>query len=75
MTDGAAELSALAVRLAALAERLGDDRTPDEEAVALAREAAELSAKAGQTIDSALARLAHRGALDADPDVEPSGSV
>ncbi len=69
MTDRATELSGLATRLAALAERLADEQTHDEEAVALAREAAELSARAGQTIDSALGELAHEERLDADPDV------
>ena len=69
MTDGATELAGFATRLATLAERLADEQTPDEEAVALAREAAELSAKAGQTIDSTLAELAQEGAPAADPEL------
>ena len=66
MTGGGAELSGLAARLAALADRLGDSETSDEQAVELAREAAELSAQAGQRIESALGELAKHGASDAD---------
>ena len=66
MTGGGAELSELAARLAELADRLGDAQTPDEEAVKLAREAAEISVEAGQRIDSAVENLAERGGPDAD---------
>ena len=74
MTGGSTELSELAARLAELADRLGDAQTPDEEAVKLAREAAELSAEAGQRIDSAVGELAERGGPDADaaPSSDPA---
>ncbi|MGI9557478.1 MAG: hypothetical protein ACR2N5_06010 [Solirubrobacterales bacterium] len=57
MSGDAGELRGLAARLSELAQRLSSEGTAEEEAVALAREAAELSARAGQAIDSALAEL------------------
>jgi hypothetical protein len=73
MSGGAAELKALATHLAALADRLADAETPDEQAVALAREAAELSATASREIDSVLGGLTESGPQDADPDPSPTG--
>lgn len=75
MSGGAAELKELATRLSALADRLADDVTSDEQAVALAREAAELSATASQEIDSALGELTERGPEDADSDSAPAGTA
>ena len=69
------ELSGLAARLEELAEQLSDTQTSDEEAVALAREAAELSAQAGKAIDSALAQITERGSSDADSDAALDGSA
>ena len=50
----------LAERLREIAARLRDPELPEEEAEALAREAAELVSKAGAEIESALRELAAR---------------
>lgn len=50
--SGAAEVEAIAERLREIAERLRGD-LPDADAEALAREAADLVAKAGSAIDRA----------------------
>ena len=49
-----------AERLREIAARLRDPELPDEEAEALAREAAELVSKAGSEIESALREIAAR---------------
>jgi hypothetical protein len=52
--DPAAEVRALAGRLRELADRLRDPEVGDEQAAALAREAAELVSNAGNEIERAL---------------------
>lgn len=66
MTDAGSDLGALASRLESIADRLAEEGISDDDSVALAREAAELSARAGQEIDAALAELSDPG--DTQPD-------
>jgi hypothetical protein len=49
----AAEIEAMAARLREIAERLRDPNLADEQADGLAREAADLAAKAGQVLERA----------------------
>jgi methyl-accepting chemotaxis protein len=58
------EIAQIAERLRELSTRLRDPELPDEEAEALAREAAELAARGGTEIDRALREIAERGAPD-----------
>ena len=51
--SGAAEIEAMAARLREIAERLRDPELPDEQADGLAREAADLAARAGQMLERA----------------------
>jgi hypothetical protein len=51
----AEEIEAIAARLREVAERLRDDQLDEDEAEALAREAADLVAKAGNELDRAAA--------------------
>jgi hypothetical protein len=52
--DPAARVRALTAKLSELADRLRDPEVGDEEAAALAREAAELVSEAGNEIERAL---------------------
>jgi hypothetical protein len=51
--DAAAEVRNIAAQLSAIAEKLRDPEIGDEQAAALAREAAELVSRAGNEIDRA----------------------
>lgn len=54
MSEQAAELERIAARLEEVAQRLGSDDVGDDEAIELAREAGELSARAGSALTEAL---------------------
>jgi hypothetical protein len=58
------DVGEIVARLRELSERLRDPDLPDEEAEALAREAAELAARGGAAIDKALREAAARGEPD-----------
>jgi hypothetical protein len=63
------EVARIADRLRELSTRLRDPELADEEAEALAREAADLAARGGTEIDRALRQIAERGEPDPDPDL------
>jgi methyl-accepting chemotaxis protein len=65
------EITRIAERLRELSTRLRDPELPDEEAEALAREAADLAAKGGTELDRALREIAERG----EPDPGDPGEV
>lgn len=54
MSEDAAELERIAARLGELAAALDSEQVDDEQAVELAREAGELSARAGSVLSEAL---------------------
>jgi hypothetical protein len=60
------EMRATAERLRELSERLADPELGDEEAEALAREAAELAARGGALLDERLRELADESPPDPD---------
>ena len=69
MSGETSELEAIAGRLRELAARLREGGLGEEEAVELAREAAELSARAGAAVEVALHEREERSATEAEPDV------
>ena len=60
------EIRAAAERLRELSERLADPELGEEEAEALAREAAELAARGGVLLDERLRELADESPADPD---------
>ena len=60
------EMRQAAERLRAISERLASSDLPDEEAEALAREAADLAARGGVLLDERLRELADEGPLGPD---------
>jgi len=60
------EMRTAAERLRAISVRLGSSDLPDEEAEALAREAAELAARGGVLLDERLRELSSEGTPDPD---------
>jgi hypothetical protein len=60
------EIRGAAERLKQISERLADPELADEEAEALAREAAELAARGGMLLDERLRELGEEGSLDPD---------
>jgi hypothetical protein len=60
------EMHQAAERLRAISERLASSDLPDEEAKALAREAADLAARGGVLLDERLRELADEGPLGPD---------
>lgn len=60
------DVEAIAAQLGELSERLRDPELPDSDAERLAREAADLAARAGTAIEEALREIAERGPAESD---------
>lgn len=73
MSAGREELERIAARLAELAEGLDPETSDDSDAVELAREAAELSARAASALDDAIREAGSGSEGAGDPGRYPGG--